>query len=106
MAAAIPGASELLTIFAWFAIVALAAVGGIYLVMAVRRWAQHEQRAATFTIQDLREMRARGDISDQEFAAMRSAILAELDTPRPKPTPPPRAAGDEGHSEDGSASPS
>ncbi len=104
MAAAVPGAAELLTIFVWFAIAALAAVGGIYLLMVVRKWAQREQRPATFTIQDLRDMRARGDISEQEFAAMRAALLAQLDVPRP--TTPPPAPADENHpSKDGPASP-
>ncbi len=107
IAATIPGSGELLTIFVWFAIAALAAVGGIYLLKAVRKWAQREERAATFTIQDLRDMRARGQISEQEFAAMRAALLAQLDVSRPASSPASRPGGDGGPSEDdGSASPS
>jgi uncharacterized membrane protein len=106
IAAATPGTGELLTIFAWFVIVALAAVGGIYLVMVVRRWTQREQRTATFTIQDLRDMRARGDISEPEFVAMRATILTQLDVPRPTASSPPPGGDEDRTSEDGPASPS
>jgi len=91
--AAIPVTGELLSIFAWFAIVALAAVGGIYLMMAVRRWSQREESPATFTIQDLRDMRDRGEISAAEFSAMRATILAQLEPSAGLPAP--RPGGDE-----------
>lgn len=62
----------------WMALVVVLIGVGWALVMFVRRWAHTEVEAETFTIQDLREMHARGDISEQEFAAMRSALLAQL----------------------------
>ena len=93
--AAIPVTGELVSIFAWFAIVALAAVGGIYLMMAVRRWSQREESPVTFTIQDLRDMRDRGEISAAEFSAMRATILAQLEPAKPAGPPAPRAGGDE-----------
>lgn len=105
MAAAIPGTGELLTIFAWFAIAALAALGGIYLLLAVRKWTQREQRTITFTIQDLRDMRARGEITEQEFAAMRATLLAQLDVPHSAGAPAPRPGADEKTAEDGPPSP-
>lgn len=86
---------SLVNVFVWFAVAAIASVGGYYLVVAVRRWTQREVQVETFTLQDLRDMRARGDISAQEFSAMRAALLArhtsheEAAPPRgTTPTPP------------------
>jgi uncharacterized membrane protein len=76
--AAIPGAGELLTIFVWSVVATIAVLGGLYLARAVRRWTQREERVGGFALQDLRDMRARGEINDQEFAAMRAALLAEM----------------------------
>lgn len=73
------GANDILVIFVWFTVAAVLGLGGYYIVVAVRRWVQREESIGTFTIQDLRDMRARGQINDQEFAAMRSALLAQLD---------------------------
>lgn len=93
--AALPGAGELLTIFLWFATVAVAGVCGFYLAMRVRKWAQRDERVGNFTLQDLRNLRARGQISEQEFAALRAALLSELqiapDAARPPPPEPLRA---------------
>jgi hypothetical protein len=97
--AAIPGAGELLTMFLWFAAAALAAVCGLYLAVAVRRWAQSEKPVGSFTLQDLRELRARGEISEQEFAALRTALLAEVqrapEAEHPSSPPPAGAAPDD-----------
>ncbi len=73
----VPGPDELLSLFLWFGAAAVAAVAGYCVVLAVRRWAQREERVPTFTFQDLREMRARGQISEQEFASMRDALLIQ-----------------------------
>lgn len=56
----------------------LAALGGWFVTMALRRWAQRDEHAENFTVQDLRDMRARGDITEREFVAMRRALLAEM----------------------------
>jgi hypothetical protein len=101
--AAIPNTGELLTIFVWFAIIALAAVGGIYVLVAVRRWTRRDERPTTFTIQDLREMRDRGEISAQEFAAMRATILGQLQ-PTDSRRPPPSGEDDKLPEDDGSPS--
>ena len=76
--AATPGAGEVLTLFVWFVLVAVIALSGFYIAIAIRRWSQREVRPATFTFQDLRNLRASGQINDREFAAMRVALLAEL----------------------------
>jgi uncharacterized membrane protein len=91
---AIPGAWGLLTTSAWFVAATLAAFVGLYLVRrAARRWAQRDDRAASFTMQDLRDMRARGEITEQEFAAMRATLVGQLDASRPKAAPHPRSGG-------------
>lgn len=76
--AAIPNASDLLTVFLWFAVAAVLVAAGFVAALAVRRWTQREQSVVSFTFQDLREMRSRGDITDAEFAAMRAALLGEM----------------------------
>jgi hypothetical protein len=73
------GDADLVGVFLWFAVVAVASLAGFYLVVALRRWMQRETRVDSFTLQDLRDMRTRGDISDQEFSAMRAAMLARQD---------------------------
>lgn len=76
---ATPNANDIVNLFVMFAVVAAVALGGLVVAAAIRRWSQKEEHAATFTFQDLREMRARGDISEAEFQSMRAALLAELD---------------------------
>lgn len=76
---AVAGAGDFLSIFIWFVIAAILVLCGYYVAVAVRRWVQRDETVATFTIQDLRDMRARGQISDQEFAAMRTALLTQLE---------------------------
>ncbi len=74
-----PAANQIIRLFVWFVLATAAALAGFYLVIAVRRWAQKDERVTTFTLQDLREMRARGQITESEFAAMRATLLAQLD---------------------------
>ena len=91
--AATAGAGDVLVLFVWFVLAAVIALGGFYIAVAIRRWSQREMRPAIFTFQDLRDMRASGQINDREFAAMRVALLAELelderDEAGPTDTPP------------------
>jgi hypothetical protein len=83
----------------WFVGVAGAILGGVIIVLTVRKWSRRDVRTETFTIQGLRELRARGQISEQEFAAMRAALLSGLKTPDraapAKVVPPPHPAADE-----------
>ncbi len=54
---------------------AIVGIAGIYVAMSVRRWSRREQSPDSFTLQELREMRARQQISEQEFQALRAEIL-------------------------------
>lgn len=69
---------------------AIAAIGGFAVAARLRRWTTTEQPTEAFSMQDLREMRQRGQISDQEFETMRAAILGR----RPREAPPPPSARD------------
>lgn len=72
--------NETLPLLARLALVLLAIIVGIVIVVVVRRWAQREDRVDTFTFQDLRDMRARGEINEREFQAMRTALLLQMGT--------------------------
>lgn len=64
---------------------------GSAVVLLSRRWMRggDAPNAATpFTLQDLREMRARGDIDETEYAAMRTMILGRHDPAIPGHNPP------------------
>lgn len=79
--------------FYLWAIVAIGLIfAGLVVVMAVRRWARTEIHADTFTVGDLRDMLTRGDITEQEFRAMRSRIIdqvrADLQSQPPAKSPP------------------
>jgi len=45
-----------------------------------RRLLRHQSSEQPFTIQDLRDMRSRGQITEQEFEAMRAAVLQQFDS--------------------------
>lgn len=86
--------------YVW-AIVAIGLIfAGVVVVMAVRRWARTDIHTEAFTVGDLRDMLARGDITEPEFRAMRGRIIEQVraDVQRPKPqhpTPPPIIPPDE-----------
>lgn len=73
------GGGQVLGVFVSFAAIAILILVGFYAAVAVRRWIQREDKVQSFTFQDLRDMRARGEINEQEFAAMRGALLAQFD---------------------------
>lgn len=70
--------SDVFALVTWLVVPVVALALGYFVVRGVRRWAQQEVKADTFTFQDLRDMRARGDISEREFAVMRDTLLAQV----------------------------
>ena len=64
--------------FEWLAFAAVAVLVGIIAAVAVRRWTNREQHPQQFTFQDLRDLRASGQITEREFAAMRNRLLAQM----------------------------
>ena len=69
---------QFVDVFFWFGVAAVLGLVGFYVIRSLRRWISREQPIQTFTIQDLREMRDRGDITDQEFVTMRARLLAQV----------------------------
>jgi hypothetical protein len=92
-----PAQAELgraLSIGLWVMLAAVLGIGGIYAALAVKRWMQREEPVETLTLQDLREMRARGQITEEEYETLRAGILGSAGT---------RTARDEGARDSGDA---
>lgn len=73
----------------------------------VRKRLRSDEPTEAFTIQDLREMRTRGVITQQEYESMRAAIIGNL-TGGPgseSPSPPPHDPGGERERPDSAAGP-
>jgi uncharacterized membrane protein len=101
-----------LTHLYWNAGLLLLAAIAIFLGLIVARGLRNrysDSGATTaFTLQDLRELRASGQISDREYETMRAAIVGSVrraaDPPAPTPTSDsPSAPGDPPESQDPSA---
>ncbi len=80
---------ELLPIFLMVSAMTILAVAGLYTAAAVRRWTQRERSTETFSLDDLRTMRASGEITEAEFKAMRATLLSQMaatlgDIPAPR----------------------
>lgn len=78
--------SELL----WYVVyIAAAGVGallvGIYLARVLRRRLLERRPPEAFTLEQLRQMRAAGTIDQQEFEAMRAAVIGRLGAAEPQP---------------------
>ncbi|MFH1748193.1 MAG: SHOCT domain-containing protein [Planctomycetota bacterium] len=69
--------NSVLTTGLWIMLAAILGIGGVSVVMAVRRWSRREEASTAFTLQELREMRAQGEISEAEYATLRDALLGQ-----------------------------
>lgn len=83
----------------WVMLAAVLAIGGLRIAVVIRRRLHAAESPPPFTLQDLRDMRARQEITEQEFNALRAGLLAQLrradvapGTTAPQ-QPPPRPAG-------------
>lgn len=66
------------------AVLILLIIGGLVCVRLVRgRTAAAAESGEPFSLQDLRDMRAAGQITDREFESMRAALLGRLTAPKP-----------------------
>jgi uncharacterized protein (DUF58 family) len=80
---------EVLGVALWVMLAAALALAGGYLVAAVRRRLHHELPTQPFTLQELREMRGREQITEREFQALRAALLGRAAAgPPPEPDRP------------------
>jgi hypothetical protein len=72
-----------LAIALWIMLAASLAIAGAYLALAIKRWTQRDEPAETFTLQDLRDMRARDQITDREFDTLRAELLGRAGAAHP-----------------------
>jgi hypothetical protein len=77
----------------------IALFGGL-IVSRLRNWIHSEQLPEPFTLQDLRDLRAAGQITPEEFETMRAALLGRWAGTSPSSSadapPPESASGDPG----------
>lgn len=73
---AAPQSMDVFTALGWILVFVIAGVVVIYMV---RRWLRAESAPPVgFTLADLREMRDGGEITDSEFEAAKSAMIAQV----------------------------
>jgi hypothetical protein len=77
-----------LTIGLWIMLAAVLAIGGIYAALAVKRWVQRDEPVEVLTLQDLREMQARGQITEKEYEILRAGILGSVEPSADTPPDP------------------
>ena len=66
----------------------------IIVVFAARRWFRGGQESSSgpiFTLQDLRKLRAEGDITEEEYATLRAHLIGPLADRPSHQKPPPKA---------------
>ncbi|MBK9127330.1 MAG: SHOCT domain-containing protein [Phycisphaerales bacterium] len=61
-----------------------AVVVGAVIIMSVRRWARSEPAGQEMTLQNLRDLRARGEITELEYERMRDRLAGVRHAPRPR----------------------
>ncbi len=81
-----PPESAITSIAVWVGIaVVLVLVGGLA-VRRLRNWVRRDDSAGALTMQDLRDMRDRGQITPEEYEVMRQKLIARYsDSPAPAP---------------------
>lgn len=69
------GIPNVFDIGVWLMAAVIAGIAGIYLTRLVRRWTRSSEQARDFTLQELREMRQAGQISDIEFNDLKGQVI-------------------------------
>jgi len=88
-----PALSDLLFQILYIGVPGVAAlIAGYVLTRRYRRQLERTTREAPFTLQDLRDLRARGEITDQEYESMRAMMIGRATHERP--AAPPGSAAD------------
>lgn len=81
-----PQDGELLWYTVWIGVIGVGAMLiGVLASRAIRKRLRGGSTTETFTVQDLREMRNGGEITQQEYEAMRAAIIGRLASDSPTP---------------------
>jgi uncharacterized membrane protein len=60
----------------WLGVLVLAVLIGVAAIHFVRRWfTRDDEKPADFTLQQLRELHAAGNLTDEEFERAKSAVI-------------------------------
>ena len=85
--------ADWLTVVAWCTVLAGAVVALVLGIVMARRWLYEDHRPAVWTLQDLRDMRDRGELTVAQFEHMRARVIGgwtaepEDDAERPRGDP-------------------
>lgn len=69
---------ETLSYVGWLVVVILAILGGLLIVILVRRWAATTPDSEPLTLDQLRELHAQGKVTDEEYRVIRTTLLAKM----------------------------
>ena len=67
--------SNALTGSLWLMLAVVLAIGGLYMAKAMKRWSRKDESPEMFTLQDLRDMHTRNELTEQEYATLRAELL-------------------------------
>jgi len=70
--------SETLSYVGWLIVVILAILGGLFVVIIVRRWAVATPESEPLTLDQLRELHSQGKVTDEEYRVIRTTLLAKM----------------------------
>ena len=74
-----PQTSEPLWYIVWITLIGVGGMLiGLIIARVLKKRLRREEPAQAFTLDDLRQMRARGQITGAEYEAMRAAIIADV----------------------------
>jgi uncharacterized membrane protein len=71
-----------LRIWFWGAVLITLAVGALFVMLAIKRRFidSGDGRSSTWTLQDLRELHAAGQLSDEEYRTLREQVIGSVGT--------------------------
>ena len=74
-------------ILPWLIVLIAVVIAGGVVIFAIRRWLRGDgaSSAAGFTLQDLRDLHARGELSDEQFNSAKAAMIGRLTSPKTQP---------------------
>ena len=71
------GFAGIFSVVVWLMAAVMVAIGGIYVARRVRGWTAKSEKVDNFSLQELREMRQSGRISQAEFDVLKRQIIHE-----------------------------
>lgn len=77
------------SVLPWLLLLIVVVIVGGVVMLLVRRWFTSESSRETigFTLQDLRNLHAAGELSDEEYERARASMIGRLQSPSPSSPP-------------------